>query len=70
MAREMWTFAEVCDYVDVPRPKLEYALRKNGITAAKRGGRGQGGGRLFSAGQLPSIQKAVDGIRLYGRGSN
>jgi len=59
------TFAEVQKNLDVTANQLTYVIQRDGIVALKRGGRGRGGGRLFSSHQIKCIQTGLENTRTY-----
>jgi hypothetical protein len=59
------TFKGVASELEVSTSHLNYVLNRDGITAAKRSGRGRGGGRMFTRGQLKDIKSSLLRTRLY-----
>lgn len=59
------TFEDVADKVGASLNRLNYVLARDGITAAKRSGRGRGGGRMFTRAQLKWIKLGLSKTREY-----
>jgi len=59
------TFKGVASELKVSTSQLNYVLNRDGITAAKRSGRGRGGGRMFTRGQLKDIESGLLRTRVY-----
>lgn len=61
----MLTFEDVAAELDTTPSRLNYVLNRDGITAAERSGRGRGGGRMFTRGQLKDIKSSLQKTRQY-----